>query len=394
VRKLAESGVCLTLVTFEKPHDLRDQERMDAARRQFGRCGVRWVPLRYHKRPRIPATAFDMIHGWACGLLQRLSGRFDVIHARTFIGGLIGLALSPWLRTRLIYHNEGFYPDEQVDAGVWGENSLPHLLAKRLEQRLYERAQGIIVLSQRARTQVCRLPEVERRHTPVVVVPSCVDLERFVAGGEAAGPSGASIRLVYLGSVGGRYRLDQMARFAAVARRASPALHLRVLSPSDPELVAGLLQAGGLPSDAWSLERVPFDKVPEQLQSMHAGLHFLARGLSEHGGSPTKIAEYLACGLPVVVTPNMGDVDAIVYTEKVGILIRDHSEGEYDRGIKELLSLLSDRTVSGRCRQAAEKHFGLEDGCRNQLHLYRQLTQDIADAHANCIADDPRQLCS
>jgi len=120
VMKLADLGAELTLVTFDKPDDLALGEEMARIRASLDKRGVRWIPLRYHKRPKVPATAFDVFNGAARSIIARLKVRPDVIHARTFIGGMIGMAIAPILRSKLIYHNEGFYPDEQVDAGVCG----------------------------------------------------------------------------------------------------------------------------------------------------------------------------------------------------------------------------------------------------------------------------------
>src|SRR5262244_2342590 len=179
VKRLARLGVDLTLVTFEKPQDLDKQGLMKDIRDSLNESAIQWIPLRYHKRPKIPATAFDFALGCARSILARLRIRPDIIHARTFIGGLMGLVLAPLLGAKLVYHNEGFYPDEQVDAGVWKAGSRPHVMARYLEHTMYARADGIIALSELAKRQIESLPVVEHRGTPVTVVPSCVDLRRF-----------------------------------------------------------------------------------------------------------------------------------------------------------------------------------------------------------------------
>ena len=136
VKRLASLGANLTLVTFEKPADIERREAMPEIKASLDQSNVQWIALRYHKRPKLPATGFDFVHGVARSLAARLRGRFDIIHARTFVGGLMGLALAPMVGARLIYHNEGFYPDEQVDAGVWRAGSTPHLNAKRDEEKM------------------------------------------------------------------------------------------------------------------------------------------------------------------------------------------------------------------------------------------------------------------
>lgn len=370
VKRLAALGADVTLVTFEKPADAANRDEMARIRRLLQESDVRWVPLGYHKRPKWPATAADIIRGWIQGIVERMRHRPDIIHARTFIGGLIGLALAPAIGAKLIYHNEGFYPDEQVDGGVWTANSVPHRLAKSLEQRMYARADGIIAMSHRGKHVIESLPAVARNRTPVIVVPSCVDLGRFRWNGSRPDVPPVSLRLVYIGSVGARYLLDRIGRFAAVVFRDVLPGHLRILTKADLGLVRSMLAVGGLSAEHWSVESVPHAAMPEQLAQQHAGLFFLAQGLSEHGCSPTKIGEYWAMGLPVITTPNVSDTDEIIARRRVGVIVHEHTDAAYRHAGDQLLLLLNDPELPARCRQAAEAHYALEPACQRQMDLY------------------------
>ena len=61
VIRLADLGVDLSLVTFEKSHDLEQSTLMKGIREMLGDHGIRWMPLRYHKRPKVPSTLFDLV---------------------------------------------------------------------------------------------------------------------------------------------------------------------------------------------------------------------------------------------------------------------------------------------------------------------------------------------
>jgi glycosyltransferase involved in cell wall biosynthesis len=181
------------------------------------------------------------------------------------------------------------------------------------------------------------------------------------------------LRLVYSGSVGGRYQLDKMARFIKVAMDSGVRVHLSILSRAERALVASILNRADLPDTAWSFDSVPHGEMPDRLASHHAGLHFLPQGISQQGGSPTKIGEYWATGLPVIVTPNISDTDQVIRNERVGVIVPKHSEGDYLKAIQELLLLLEDRHTRLRCRRAAERHYSLEAGCEKQIALYNSL---------------------
>jgi len=374
VKRLSILGTDLTLITFEKPADLADRIQVAKIRADLSESGVTWIPLAYHKRPKVPATFYDIVHGISRGVRSGLIRRPDVIHARTFVGGLMGLALAPLLGAKLVYHNEGFYPDEQVDGGVWKVNSAPHRIAKHLEHRVYSTANGIITMSHRGRKIIEAIPAVQLTETPVIVVPSCVDLSLFRRQEPKQRDRKNALRFVYVGSVGGRYILDQAGKFVAAAASEIGPVHLQVLTRHEPSLIASKLRQGGLGDDFWSVESVPYSAVPSRLADQDAGLFFLSQGLSEHGCSPTKIGEYWAMGLPVVTTPNVSDTDDIIRRERVGIIVTENSDSAFRRAARELKALLEDKELPARCRRAAEAYYALEPACERQVNLYHKLS--------------------
>lgn len=388
VKRLANLGVDLTLVTFEKRSDLQHEDLIARIRTDLEKNSVRWIPLRYHKRPKAPATGFDFLQGCVRGIVSRLGARPDIVHSRTFIGGLMGLAITSVLRSKLIYHNEGFYPDEQVDAGVWKANSTSHRVAKNLERKLYYKADAIVAMSHRSKRVIEEIPAVRAKETPVIVVPSCVDLNHFQSKQPKLRAGQDTLRFVYSGSIGGRYNLDQAGRFVVAASNEIGNAYLRVLTRQDPTLVASMLGRAGLNRDSWSTEAVPHSEMPSMLADQDAGLLFLTQGLSEHGCSPTKIGEYWAMGLPVVTTANVGDTDEIIQREQVGVIVRENSEEAFRNAARELKSLLEDEQLPARCRRAAERYYALEPACDQQFKLYEELRSKTVGSNVTIQASE------
>jgi glycosyltransferase involved in cell wall biosynthesis len=371
VRRLAES-VRLSLLTFEKPHHLRQRGEMQRIRSLLDEAGVTWLTLRYHKRPKWPATALDILSGIVRGALHGLRLRPDIVHGRTFVGGLMGLCVARLLRVRFVYHAEGAYGDEQVDAGVWRENGWPHRLARRLEAGLCAQAAAVIVLSERARDRAAE-SRAPRDSSRLIVVPSTVDVERFAVPAAAQTPGAGASAFVYMGSIGGRYRLESVAAFVACARSVFPSARLMVLTPLEPGRAEATLRASPLPAERWQVASVPHSQVPQVLSGCLAGLHFLRQGLADSHGAPTKLGEYWAAGLPVVVTPQMGDAEEILRRERVGVVVREETEAAFLLAASELRQLLEDGDLAVRCRHVASRHFGLAQACDRQLALYQEV---------------------
>jgi glycosyltransferase involved in cell wall biosynthesis len=143
-----------------------------------------------------------------------------------------------------------------------------------------------------------------------------------------------------------------------------------------------MLASSGLSYDDLSIDSIPYEAMPGELARHHAGLFFLTEGLSEHGCSPTKTGEYWAMGLPIITTPNVSDADDIIRKERVGVIVKDHSDGAYLDAAIELDELLKDEGTRERCRRAAQLHYALEPACERQLKLYRRVISPVAEAAA------------
>jgi glycosyltransferase involved in cell wall biosynthesis len=369
--KLSEMGAEITFISFDKPHDLNNKSEFERVKADMKRYNINWYPLLYHKKPRIPSTLFDISHGVVRGIIERIKKRPDVIHARCYVGGLIGMSLSKILRTKWLYHNEGFYPDEMVDGGFWEEGSRMHKLTKSCELKMYGDADGIISVSYRGKQVIDEMPKVAKKKTPVVAVPSCVDLARFSLR-ETTPEFDGKLKLVYVGNIGGRYMVTELAKFANLWRKihGDESVHLQIFSRLPFEEVKLYLEPSDLPLNNWSVESIPYIEMTNRLSEYHSGSLFLTQGISEHGCSPTKTGEYWAKGLPILTTPNISDTDDIIRSQKVGVIVEGHSEEAYKKAIAELKVILSQPDLSARCRCAAEGHYALIPACERQMKLY------------------------
>ncbi|MBU0685070.1 MAG: glycosyltransferase [Thermoplasmatota archaeon] len=68
---------------------------------------------------------------------------------------------------------------------------------------------------------------------------------------------------------------------------------------------------------------VPRHNVPEYLSACDVGILLRRASIINHVASPTKFAEYLLCGLPVVITENLGDASSLVKKDSIGIVVSE-----------------------------------------------------------------------
>lgn len=383
LRKLVEAGLQVSLLTFEPLLKERwTRKELEAERARLEGEGIRWHWRTYHKRPSLPATLYDVAVGarLASKLVKR--GEADVLHARGHVAALMAALAKRRAGGRILFDIRGFMPEEYTDAGVWPANGTLYRGVKRVERFLFDSADGFVVLTEKAREILFPgRTETDEKGRPVEVIPCCVDFKRFRAADETPREElrrelkleGRRV-VVYVGSFGGWYMAEETARFMALAYKQDPKTFALVLTQTPPEPIAARLRELGVPDDSFHVGRVAPAEVPRYLKASDIAVSFIRACYSKLSSSPTKIAEYLAAGLPVVCNAGIGDVDEVIEGDRVGVVLRDFDDESFARALEEVETLRAEGDLTRRARASAERRFDIElVGGAKYRRLYRRL---------------------
>ena len=363
LRGLARRGARVHLLTFEKETPGGNPPGKDQ-RAALARDGLRWTWLRYHKRPAFVSTLFDVALGMVISFWLTLRHRVDIIEARGTIPAGIGFPVARILRRRFLFNVRGLLAEENADAGRWRLDHPAVRWVNRLEKRWISSADAVIVLTEALKRLLAGPDYLPRpRAEGVTVIPCCADTDRFLPARETRGPKTAFPTFVYAGSLGGYYLVREMFDFFAAALARWPRARLRILANGYEDGAREAVHETGLDPGRVEIETVAHEDVPGRLAGADAGLIFARPAFARIGMSPTKLAEYLACGLPVVTTPGIGDTESVVQEDRTGVVVRGLDRAGYE-GVCEALSTLFEEgeTLRTRCRQSAVRRFGLERG--------------------------------
>jgi len=387
LRGLRGKGHEVSILSFER--DNATPEARTRLRQELAAEGIRWVALRYHKTPTVPATAFDIVQGvlvarWLMGWRN-----IGLLHARSYVPTLMALLVAG--RRRVVFDMRGFWADERVDGNLWTRtrpiHKLLYRLAKALERWGLRRADHVVILTHAAARILGDIPGVKKPLPPVSVIPTCVDLQKFqpvadkLAARQALGlPSGRII--VYQGQVGTWYLLPEMVAFIQRAKRRWPELLFLVLAPGEHDLIrAACTRAGLVEGTDFRLQALPHAEVPRWVAAADAALFFIRPSYSKISSCPTKFGECLACGIPVVANAGVGDVAETLGEQRVGPVVRTFDDAGYDQALADLEALWRDPAVARRCRLAAETGFALDDAVEKYDEIYRSLELSPPASH-------------
>jgi glycosyltransferase involved in cell wall biosynthesis len=339
----------ITLISFEKSED---QSRTLAT--ELSESGIDWIPLRYHRRPPVLSTALDVLRARAAlRAAARRRGRPAIVHVRSYVPALMARGAA---NAKLLFDIRGFWADERVEGGLWRPGGVLYRVSKRYEHRFFSEADAIVTLTEAS------VPQIREwtggRDVPIEVIPTCVDLERF--GERPQRPGGP--HAVWSGSIGTWYRFDLTERIARAL-----GLPLTVLT-LQTELARTIL--AGYPA---SVRAVTPERLPGELHSGDVGLCLIASSFSKTASAPTRFGEYLAAGMPVLVTRGIGDLERIVTDRVVGVVLEGEDEASIALAAERLRALAADEQVRARCRATARELFDVTVGAARYAQLYRRL---------------------
>lgn len=356
VERMAARGVDVRLHTFEwtRPADSLAERLEDAS--------IKWKVHRSGS------------HGSMGGLgrVVRAAAAVrgtDLVHARADLAAasaLLGHA-GAWL-----WDVRSFWADQRVAAGTLRVDSPQDRVVRWVESAAAARASAVVTLT-RSAVDVLAQRHGRSVEAKTTVVPTCVDLRRFTCSSLPPQP----VRLLLSGSFNPLYDMPAMLRFSQFVAQRTPA-RLTMLRPNANPWDEAVVQAGG------EVRTVAFGDMPTEVAGHHAGLSILRTDapLASVAAMPTKIAELLATGRPVVVNAGLGDAEELFGATKVGVVVRDSEAESLKQAADELLALLEDPSTQSRCRAVAERHFDLEKGVDTLIAIYRSMVGcSLDDTH-------------
>jgi glycosyltransferase involved in cell wall biosynthesis len=391
LRELVSGGIDVSLLTFEPDEKSKwTPDQIDVERKKLAGGGIDWHHLAYHKSPSAPATLYDVMQG------VRFIRRFiaeqepDILHGRVHLPTLMAVLARKFSRRKpkVLFDIRGFFPEEYVDAGVWPENGLLYRAAKSVERWLMKEADGFVVLTEKARSIL--FPESagtgrDKLARPVEVIPCCVDLERFRTADERSREKvrsdlgiGERFTAVYVGAFGGWYLTKETADFFGELKRERPNSFAMILTQSGREMIEPLLRERGYGDADLFIDRVSPADLPGYLSGADVAISFIKSCYSKQASSPTKNAEYLASGLPIIANDGVGDTTEQIRQDRTGVVIDEFTESSYSTALTELDVLTTDReALAEHCRASSRNRFDLETvGGARYRQLYRSLLDD------------------
>ncbi len=272
----------------------------------------------------------------------------------------------------------GFWADERIDGNIW---SLQNPIHKRLysffkkkEKEMLLAADEVVTLTNNAKKEInsWSLP----KQLSIEVIPCCADVQHFVIQEkhkvvelkEKLGIPYANYVVGYLGSLGTWYMQNEMLDFFKELLKINPDATFFFVTNDKKEEVIAAASERGIESEHLIICPASRNEVTLFISTFDIGLFFIKPLYSKKGSSPTKLAELLACGVPVIANAGVGDVDDIIQSNSAGIVLDEFTSDQYKKAIKGIEPYLQkDKYIY---RRVAEEQFSLSKGIQSYSKIY------------------------
>lgn len=382
---LTKEGYQFVLISCEKEE--RYQQHKTIIENICRENNINWQPITYTKSPPVLSTLYDIYK------LNRLAKklhkvhRFSLIHCRSYITALIGLAFKQKHQTKFLFDMRGFWADERIDGKIWNKTKFPYKkiysFFKRKEIDFINHSDGIVSLTNEGKREILSWEKSTIEKGKISVIPTCADLKLFdynlidkkdtLAIKKELGLSENNFILTYLGSLGTWYMVEEMVDFFATLKITYPAAKFIIYTADDFNIVKKYVKQQNLNRDDFIFKTLQRIDVPKYLSISDLSISFIKPLYSKKASSPTKMGEILGMGIPMVCNNNVGDVEEIITTHNCGIIVDSFNASTYEKAIKQFTK---SPFTKAKLKDASATVFSLKKGITNFTKVYDNILNE------------------
>lgn len=310
-----EGGIICHIMQFSWADAVEVKRIKDLAERM----GLHYVHHPIHRRPMAVLGALWSVYQGVFHIRKYVEKHeISILMPRSTMPAMMVNRLWDWLvnrQVRVIFDADGLPLEERVDFSGLKTNSGQYKLLKREERKIIKMANRVITRSKKS-VNIHLETVGEHFADKFFVVSNGRDEEMFKYDAKERAQVRGQLGLgknetlwVYTGTLGKPYLVAEMlGLFEAFLSRGNQGKFLLLTrnisyleSRVSPELKAHLIVRKG-----------EFSDIPRFLMAADLGLSLRSPAPSLAGLAPIKLGEYLLCGLPVLVSRDVGDTEGLL----------------------------------------------------------------------------------
>lgn len=376
---LSQLGYQISVVSNEKKDNYEINKKIVLQKLKL--ANIQWTYIDYTNKIPVFSTVLSIRKMRAKAKQLAHNKKFDIIHCRTILSVLIGDSVRKAKGGKLIFDIRGFWADERVEGNLWNlEKPLfaaVYKYFKKKEKEFFKSADAVITLTENAKNYISEHFETKNN---IHVIPCAVDLahfdknnlnkEQLIKLRKSLAINENDFVLSYVGSLGTRYRLKEMMLFFQQLLALKPHAKFLFITKSETDEIEHWQKKLSIPNENIILTSSTYQEIPNLIALSHASIFFIVTSFSGKAVSPTKQAEIMSLGLPIVCNSELGDSDKILEETNTGIIPESYDVKDLKIAAQKLIDF--DRDAAD-IRQVAQTYFSLPSAVEKYNKVYQSL---------------------
>ena len=300
--------------------------------------------------------------------------KISIIHCRSYLPMPICVLVKLFTNIKIIFDTRGSWFDERVDGGMLKEKGIDKLIfkiLKRLEVFFFQYSDYLVFLTENSLNKIN--PKFIK-NKKIAIIPCASDFNHFkildIKEKEAI-KSQMSLSnkfiITYIGSLGSWYQIEKIISFFSQFKNFYKDTFLLILTYS--EIEKQMIKFPKNLSDSYCFLSCSREDIPKIIGISDLTLSFIKNSFSKFFSSPTKVGESFACGVPVLSTANIGDLDSHIKSFNLGYILNDKNFVSNH----ELESLIQKKYNSKLIRQSSHDLYSLDSALSKYNKIYQSL---------------------
>lgn len=360
-----------TIVSFEKVEDLKNINAVKKLHRECNQYGISWKPTKYHDKPRLLATVYDLLNLIYLTYTYCKGSNTQIVHCRSYIPTISAWLVSKVSKTPFIFDMRALWPEELIDANRLKRNSIVHKVLQLLESKLLKDASHTVSLTHAAIDYLTEVyPHLDRNKFSSIT--TCVDLERF----QSLNSLSKEKKLGTMGTViSGWYKLDWLFRTFKIQLQLDSNSEFKIVTRDSVEYLRKLASKYDIHESKLEIISSEPKDIAYNISDLKVGLLYFTQGISKIGSAPTRMGEFLACGIPVIGNRGVGDMAQIIEDFNVGVVLESDDDESILKALIKLDKLYEDENLIKRCQDTAATYFSVEKGSEKYRQIYKKIVK-------------------
>ncbi|MFL5810753.1 MAG: glycosyltransferase [Flavisolibacter sp.] len=317
---------------------------------------ISWHPLPYHSgKFLLLKKTWDVFQAFIKVGYLRISRKIPVIFAFANTSAVFSYFLSRLFRMRMIVYSYEPHSEFMEECGIWSKKSMKYRIFKPLEEKAGRKADVVMTGTQ---YMVERLKK-EGARGKILRAPTAVDEKVFYFREDLRQSTrkkfGIENRkvILYIGKFGDLYYNEEVIAFFSGLYKKDNDFFFIVSTRNTAQIEEWFVKYNIPAENYLVMGYVQRDVVIELLCAADMGLNAIPPSPAQKFRSPTKVGEYLMCGLPYITCKGVSEDDIYAEKENVGVVVKELSQDEAFACNEKIQNFLKEdkQELRQRCRK-------------------------------------------